>query len=153
MFCILVETLKLDLFNILNFEFSWDADVWLKFWSWCMVEILKKKFDQDLCLNLWYDPLGYFGRMNSTLGSVVPLAMFICSLTSLPLDFWYMKVEKPNSKGGKYKIQTFVDDFDIKLSVFRMTRPVTFIGRRSVWSHSGEFAQSKTMIISKYLKP
>ena len=33
----------------------------------CLVEILKMKFDQDLCLNLWY---------NSTLGSVVPLAMF-----------------------------------------------------------------------------
>ena len=37
-----------------------------------MVEILKMKFDQDLCLNLQYD----FGKMNSTLGSVVPLAMF-----------------------------------------------------------------------------
>ena len=34
----------------------------------CLVEILKMKFDQDLCLNLWY---------NSTLGSVVPLAMFL----------------------------------------------------------------------------
>ena len=31
------------------------------------------KFDQDLSLNLQYD----FGKMNSTLGSVVPLAMFI----------------------------------------------------------------------------
>ena len=30
------------------------------------------KFDQDLCLNLQYD----FGKMSSTLGSVVPLAMF-----------------------------------------------------------------------------
>ena len=30
------------------------------------------KFDQDLRLNLRYD----FGKMNSTLGSVVPLAMF-----------------------------------------------------------------------------
>ena len=30
------------------------------------------KFDQDLCLNLQYD----FGKMNSTLGSVVPLEMF-----------------------------------------------------------------------------
>ena len=30
------------------------------------------KYDQDLCLNLWYDL-----NMNSTLGSVVPLAMFI----------------------------------------------------------------------------
>ena len=31
------------------------------------------KFDQDLRLNLRYD----FGKMNSTLGSVVPLAMFL----------------------------------------------------------------------------
>ena len=31
------------------------------------------KFDQDLCLNLKYD----LGKMNSTLGSVVPLAMFV----------------------------------------------------------------------------
>ena len=33
---------------------------------------MKRKFDQDLGLNLRYD----FGKMNSTLGSVVPLAMF-----------------------------------------------------------------------------
>ena len=39
---------------------------------------MKKKFDQDFCLNLWYDSLGYFRKMNSTLGSVVPLAMFFC---------------------------------------------------------------------------
>ena len=39
--------------------------------------ILKMKFDQDLCLNLLYD----IGKMNSTLGSVVPLAMF-----KLPLE-------------------------------------------------------------------
>ena len=32
----------------------------------------KMKFDQDLCLNLQYD----FGKMNATIGSVVPLAMF-----------------------------------------------------------------------------
>ena len=31
------------------------------------------KFDKDLCLNLRND----FGKMNSTLGSVVPLAMFL----------------------------------------------------------------------------
>ena len=37
---------------------------------------LKMKFEQDFCLNLWYDPISYFGKMNSTLGSVVPLAMF-----------------------------------------------------------------------------
>ena len=37
------------------------------------------KFDQDLRLNLRYD----FGKMNSTLGSVVPLAMFFPYLYSL----------------------------------------------------------------------
>ena len=91
---ILVEMLKLGLVNILNFKFSWDSDVWLRFWSNCLVEILKMKFDQDLCLNLWYDPIGYFGKMNSTLGSVVPLAMFMsCLPTRKPtfLDVWGSK--------------------------------------------------------------
>ena len=37
------------------------------------------KFDQDLCLNLQYD----VGKMNSTLGSVVPLAMIFLKL---PMD-------------------------------------------------------------------
>ena len=73
---ILVKMLKQGLVNILNFKFSRGGDVWCGFWSKCLVEILKMKFEQDLCLNLWYDPIGYFGKMNSTLGSVVPLAMF-----------------------------------------------------------------------------
>ena len=73
---ILVKMLKQGLVNILNFKFSRGGDVWCGFWSECLVEILKMKFEQDLCLNLWYDPIGYFGKMNSTLGSVVPLAMF-----------------------------------------------------------------------------
>ena len=42
-------------------------------------------FDQDLCLNLWYDPIGYFGKMNSTLGSVVPLAMFVIAIGTVLL--------------------------------------------------------------------
>ena len=48
---------------------------------WCWVKILKMKFDQDLCLNLQYD----FGKMNSTLGSVVPLAMFLQRMESQEL--------------------------------------------------------------------
>ena len=42
-----------------------------RFWSCCLVNILKMKFDQILCLNLL--KISYFGRPNSTLGSVVPL--------------------------------------------------------------------------------
>ena len=71
----MVDILKLGWVKILNFKFSGNADVWL----------LKMKFDQDLRLNLRYD----FGKMNSTLGSVVPLAMFIIcedqSLLNIPL--------------------------------------------------------------------
>ena len=64
---ILVRILKLGLVKILKFKFSRDADVWLRFWSWCMVEILKMKIDQYLCKN------------HSTPGSVVPLTMFSLS--------------------------------------------------------------------------
>ena len=53
-----------------------DGNVWFRIWSKSLVEILKMKFGQDLCLNLWHDPIGYFEKMNSTLGSVVHLAMF-----------------------------------------------------------------------------
>ena len=54
----------LGLVKILKFKFSPDADVWLKFRSRRLVEILKMKFDQDLYKN------------QSTLGAVVPLAIF-----------------------------------------------------------------------------
>ena len=47
--------------------FGWDFEVSAWF-------VLKVKFDQDLCLN--------FGKQNSTLGSVVPLAIFDSSLTT-----------------------------------------------------------------------
>ena len=40
------------LVKILNFKFSGDADVWLRFIVDALVEILKMKSDQDLCLNL-----------------------------------------------------------------------------------------------------
>ena len=65
--------------KIFKLEFGeyFAADVLWRLWNWILVEILKMKFDQDLGLNLWYDPIGYFGKMNSALGSVVPLAMFI----------------------------------------------------------------------------
>ena len=42
-----------EVWSKLNFKFIGDADVWLS--SWLLVEILKMKFDQDSCLNLWYD--------------------------------------------------------------------------------------------------
>ena len=71
---ILVEILKLGLVNILKFKFSRDADLWLKFWRWCLVEILKIVLIKICsCDMTWTSD---FGKLNSTLGSVVPLAMF-----------------------------------------------------------------------------
>ena len=43
---ILVKMLKQGLVNILNFRFSRGGDVWCGFWSECLVEILKMKFEQ-----------------------------------------------------------------------------------------------------------
>ena len=51
------------------------------------------KFDQDLRLNLRYD----FDKMNSTLGSVVPLAMFlICEVPEMC---------KMHCAGGKERVR------------------------------------------------
>ena len=52
---ILVGILKLGLVKTLELKCYGEADVWLIFWSWCLVEILKMKFDQYLCLTLWYE--------------------------------------------------------------------------------------------------
>ena len=64
----LVEILELGLVKILKFKFSPDADIWLRFCCLRLVEILKMKFDQDLHKNY------------STLGAVVPSAMFLLNI-------------------------------------------------------------------------
>ena len=58
------DILKLGLVTILNLKFSRDADIWLRFCCWRLVEILRMKFDQDLY------------KTYSTLGAVVHFAMF-----------------------------------------------------------------------------
>ena len=45
--------------------------------SWCLVEILKIKCDVICVWTCDMLSRSYFGKMNSTLGSVVPLAMFL----------------------------------------------------------------------------
>ena len=46
--------LKLGLVKILKLKYFEAADVWLRFWSWCLVDILRMKFDQGLRKNLRY---------------------------------------------------------------------------------------------------
>ena len=62
--------------DVLNFKFSGDAGVWLRFlvnallrfWGWNVIRIRVWTCDMT--------SRSYFCKMNSTLGSVVPLAMF-----------------------------------------------------------------------------
>ena len=65
---------------------------------WCWVKILKMKFDQDLCLNMQYD----FGKMNSTLGSVVPLAMFYTWYTGRRMGSWGLVLGRWRYSGELY---------------------------------------------------
>ena len=120
---ILVKMLKQGLVNIFNFKFSRGGDVWCGFWSKCLVEILKMKFEQDLCLNLWYDPIGYFGKMNSTLGSVVPLAMFLMEwLLSEPLTRnsagFLIYLKKLLWKPSQYALPKSYDDMRAEKTTF-----------------------------------
>ena len=81
----MVEILKPGLVNILNFKFSRDADVCrcrdFEVGAW---SILCRRNLIIFCV--WpcdMTRLSYFGKQNSTLGSVVPLAMF--SFAASPL--------------------------------------------------------------------
>ena len=69
--------MKLGLVKILKLKFYGEADVWLRFWSWCLVEILKMKLIK-ICF--------WTCDKNSTLGSVVPLPMFL--IFPLPLQLF-----------------------------------------------------------------
>ena len=65
---IFLEILKQGLVEILKFKYCGIAYVWLWSWSWCLVEICVRTCD--------IPQRSFIGKQNSTLGSVVPLAMF-----------------------------------------------------------------------------
>ena len=80
-----VEVMKLNLGRDSAARFGQDFEFWVawrcwclvEIFSWCLVEIMKMKYDQDLCLNLWYDLKKLLLQDELTLGSIVPLAMFL----------------------------------------------------------------------------
>ena len=75
---IFVHTWAQGLVKILKLMFGqyFAADVRLRLWSWCLVEILKMKFVQDLCRNSWFE-------LNPRVRCV--LAMFFFSLVTTNL--------------------------------------------------------------------
>ena len=62
--------------------------------SWCLVEILKIKCDVICVWTCDMTSRGYFGKMNSTLGSVAPLAMFSDKTTSLLWEITWKRMTK-----------------------------------------------------------
>ena len=50
----LVEIAKLGLVKIFKLKFSRNADVWMRFWSYCLIEIMKVN-DQNLFEHFWYN--------------------------------------------------------------------------------------------------
>ena len=59
--------------------FGWDleVDTWFRFWRWNFINI---------CVRTWWT--SYIGKLNSILGSVVPLTMF-----TIYFDIFFVKVE------------------------------------------------------------
>ena len=64
----LVKILTLDLVEMLMFGLDFEVDVWSRLWRWNLIKICVRSCDMT--------QRSYFGKQNSTLGSVVPLAMF-----------------------------------------------------------------------------
>ena len=62
----------LSLVEMLMFAWNFEVDAWSRFWRWNLIKICVWTCDMT--------PRSYFGKMNSILGSVVPLAMFLHSL-------------------------------------------------------------------------
>ena len=65
----------LSLVEMLMFGWNFEVDAWSRFWRWNLIKIC-----------VWIRDMtsrSYFGKMNSILGSVVPLAMFF--LCTFPL--------------------------------------------------------------------
>ena len=73
----------LSLVKMLMFDWNFEVDAWSRFWRWNLIKIC-----------VWVRDMtsrSYFGKMNSILGSVVPLAMFhYCPLLSF--FFFYIAV-------------------------------------------------------------
>ena len=93
--CSLVEILKLRLVKILKFKFSRNADIWLRFSSSCLVEIMKMKSDHDLFENSCYDKKKLFWYCRTQLSG--PLCLWQCfpfnSYTSTDFFFfWFMQI-------------------------------------------------------------
>ena len=85
------------------------------------------KFDQDLCLNLQYD----FGKMNSTLGSVVPLAMFKAAIGNQDLSYkMYLHLQElrePFLQGMQAKMASIKSEVKKHFALYELLLKVDYL--------------------------
>ena len=65
---------------MLIFGWCFEVAAWSRLWRWIVIKICLRACDMTL--------RSYFGEQNSTLGSVVPLAMFLLYGVCLCVDIW-----------------------------------------------------------------
>ena len=93
----------------LNFCSDFEHKVWSRFWSWSsgkiwswsLVSILKLVLDPYCVWPSDMTKISYFGKQNSTLGSVVPLAMF-----PLMIDFDFLTIVLRGSQLNSFQCAT-----------------------------------------------
>ena len=68
-------------------QYFW-TNVWLRLWIWGLVEILKMKFNQDLCKNLWCDLNKLFG---TNIQPSSPLCLWQCFYHYYFMTLWNLK--------------------------------------------------------------
>ena len=101
----------LSLVEMLMFGWNFEVDAWSRFWRWNLIKIC-----------VWIRDMtsrSYFGKMNSILGSVVPLAMFyfifrcspsVRSTHNLYVYFFYilLLVLRDTFMASKYRYYDFL---------------------------------------------
>ena len=91
-----VEVMKLGLVHILNLKFSRDADVWSRFWGWCLVGRSEDEIWSRLVLELVIRPKEV--TLVSRTQPSGPLCLWQCLLFYLYLSFecpWFLVVFAP----------------------------------------------------------
>ena len=100
----------LSLVEMLMFGWNFEVDAWSRFWRWNLIKIC-----------VWIRDItsrSYYGKMNSILGSVVPLAMFFYKGLTL--------VQALGSRGDR---SLLIDWFLLRLSDFSLVGNITDHGR------------------------
>ena len=130
--------------------FSWDFEVvsWLRFWRWNLSKLCVRTHDMT--------SRSYFGKMNSILGSVVPLAMFYIYVKDNTHLRYFCKKEDGNVfifSRGYLLIGILCILNDISTKIFREKYSHDWAGNHGGGTPTWRCGKSMPKIQSKYVQP